>query len=422
MTSDDSPGARPSGSPSRGPGATAALCDEDPILHSDEAEGSGPRLFHPLLGSSLSNLARLLRHNGPVPVRRTPHVAIALTSALLRWPFGALERLGTSLADGGDPSPPPVFIVGHWRSGTTHLYNLLTRSPDFGFVRPLQTGLPWEFLGLGRLLQPLLERALPSDRFVDRLPVRPDSPQEDEAALANMQDLSFYHGLYFPRHFRRNFGRGIFFQGCSEPEVRRWERCFTHFLRKVSVRERGRRLLIKNPVYTGRVARLRSLLPGAKFIHVYRNPYVVFQSTRHFYRALFRELALQDWREAPVDQVILESYPRMMTALLEDASELAEDEYVEVRFETLLAEPFVQLRRIYEGLGLSGYERAREGFSAYLDSVSEYRTNRYAFPPAALRAVEESWGEFVERWGYARPASAASGGGAGPAAPSGSHA
>jgi hypothetical protein len=47
-------------------------------------------------------------------------------------------------------------------------------------VPPIATGLPWDVLGLARLLRLLLERALPPEPFVESLPVRPDSPQEDQ--------------------------------------------------------------------------------------------------------------------------------------------------------------------------------------------------------------------------------------------------
>lgn len=381
--------------------------DRDPAVGGDADTTGSPRLFHPLMGSSLSNLVGLLREHGPVPPRRYPHVGLAVAAALLRWPFTALERRHVDRTAASDGEiPPPVFIVGHWRSGTTHLYNIIARSPDFGFVDPLATGLPWEFLGLGRALEPLLTRALPSDRFIDRVPVEPDSPQEDEAALANMQPLSFYHGLYFPRDFRRSFRRGIFFEGCTEAEIRRWEECFAHFLRKVSIRSGGRRLLVKNPVYTARMSRIRRLFPDAKFVHIHRNPYVVFQSTRHFYHRLFPALALQDWGHVPVDRVVLESYPRMMTRLVEDAEDLPEEDFAEVGFDELERAPLAAIRGIYDTLELEGFERARQPFRAYLRSVRDYQKNRYRFRDRDLEVVERHWGEFIDRWDYARPGEA----------------
>lgn len=365
-----------------------------------------PGLVHPLTGSGPGNLLRVLRENAPVSPAALPRVALALLSAVGRLPFRPVERgvLAVTRDPADDPfSPPPVFIVGHWRSGTTHLYNVLSQSSRFGYVTPLATGLPWEFLSLGAAIRPFLDHLLPSDRLIDRVPVDPDSPQEDEAALANMQGLSFYYGIFFPRRLREHFRRGVFFDGCSAEEIRRWEQRFLHFLEKVAVQQGGERLLIKNPVYTARVARLRSLVPGAKFVHIHRNPYVVFQSTRAFYDALLDELALQEADAPPVEELILDSYPRMMDALLEDAAALPESDFVEVRYETLDREPMTVVERIYRALDLSGFDRDRTSFARYLESVRDYRKNRYDFPPRVVETVEERWGRYVDRWGYGPP-------------------
>ena len=365
----------------------------------------GPRLFHPLMGANLGTLMRVLKANGGVPPSRWPHAALAILAALGRWPFTAYEsrRLAAWRREQG-PTPAPVFIVGHWRSGTTHLYSLLARSPRFAYVPPLAVGLPWDFLVLGAALRPLLERALPANRFIDQVAVNPDSPQEDEIALANMQPLSFYHGLYFPRRFRENFEAGVFFDGCDDRAIDGWREAMELFMAKVGLQQPGRRVLIKNPVYTARVAMLRRMWPDARFIHIYRNPYVVFQSTRNFYRALFEELALQPAEQADVDSLILDSYPRMMNAVLEDTRTLPEDQFVELRFEDFEQHPLEEAERIYRTLGLPGFEDDRPAFEAYLSSTRGYRKNSYRFPPDDLQRVERHWGEFLRRWDYHPPA------------------
>ena len=182
-------------------------------------------LFHPLCGSNLSTLARLLTTNGFVSPQQLPQASIALAFTLLRWPFSTAERVIMDLTRGRRaPIEAPVFIVGYWRSGTTHLHNLLSQAEAFGYISPLATGLPWDILGIVRMLEPLLELALPSDRYVDNVAVKPDSPQEDAIALASMAPVSYYHGLYFPQHFKRHFKRGVFFDGCDASEIDQWRR------------------------------------------------------------------------------------------------------------------------------------------------------------------------------------------------------
>ncbi|MEL7408408.1 MAG: sulfotransferase, partial [Cyanobacteria bacterium J06558_2] len=166
-----------------------------------------PRLLHPLMGCNLKTLFKLLSQNGMVAPNRLPQLSLILGATLSRSPFSWGERIVVANSEQSFKQPP-VFIVGHWRSGTTFLYNLLSRDPNWATVSPLATGLPWDFLWLGKWLQPILERALPQARKIDQVPVNPDSPQEDEIALANMQTVSFYHGLYFPQRFRANFDAG----------------------------------------------------------------------------------------------------------------------------------------------------------------------------------------------------------------------
>jgi len=359
------------------------------------------------MGADPLTLARALVRGGGVSAAHLPTVGAACAASLFRVPFTAAERLWAALRSRRSSSaPPPLFLLGHWRSGTTHLYNTLARDPRFGWVEPVATGLPWDFLLLGRALRPLLERQLPADRAIDRIPVTPDAPQEDEAALANMQTLSLYHGLYFPRRFRDRVMEGVFFDGTTRAQRERWLRRFRLFHDKLRLRWPGRRVVIKNPVYTARVALIREVFPDARFIHIHRNPYVVFQSMRRFYRVLLDTLALQIERPDPneIDAVILDVYARMMEAYDADVSGLGPERLVEVRFEAFEADPEPTLTRVYAALELGDFEPVRDRIAAYVASVCGYRKNRHTFDPASREAVEARWGRWIERWGYAPPA------------------
>ncbi len=363
-----------------------------------------PPLFHPLCGSNPATLLALLAGNGPVPPSQWHRLAIAALASVARWPFSVLERGSVALARRHAAAmPAPVFIIGHWRSGTTHLHNLLARSPQFGAIRPLATGLPWDLLGIVRVLRPLLEKALPVSRYVDEVAVDADSPQEDSIALANMLPLSYYHGVYFPRRFEHHFYRGVFFDDCGEDELRLWEQRLAHLLEKVCLAEQGRRLVIKNPVYTAHTARLSAMWPQARFIHIYRDPFRVLPSTRHFYATLLRQLALQPYEDLPLDRIILDGYVRLLNALYRDVPALPQGQFVEIRFEDLERAPLRELERVYATLGLADFDTDRPLFESYLERVHTYRKNVYRPDPSSVRLVARHWGAFVERWGYATP-------------------
>lgn len=325
-------------------------------------------------------------------------------AALGRAPFSLGEKL---VMDPRLPSiddmPAPVFILGHWRSGTTHLYNIMCQSGAWGFVPPVATGLPWDLFGLARAFAPLLERALPEHRYIDNIPVTPDSPQEDEIAIANMSELSFYHGIYFPRAFARNVERGLFFDGANAREIEQWRERFTYFLRKLYLHQDEKPLLIKNPVYTGRVALLREMFPGAKFIHIHRNPYDVFLSMRNFYEKLLKQFALQSYDHVDIDEVVLSVYDRMMRAYEKDAAEIPDGQLIELDYRTLDAAPLDAIERVYDHLGLPGMADARAPFERYFASVQSFTKNKFSYSDAAAAKVEGRWRHFLDKWDYRRP-------------------
>lgn len=361
-------------------------------------------MAHPLSGANLGTLFAAAGRSG-LPSRPGAAAVIAL-AALARWPFSVGEKLALeSRLPALEDMPAPVFILGHWRSGTTHLYNIMCRSGQWGFVPPVATGLPWDLFGLARMFAPLLERALPERRYIDNIPVTPDSPQEDEIAIANMSDVSFYHGIYFPRAFAESVRRGLFFDGCSTTDIRGWRRQFTYFLRKLYKHQGERPLLIKNPVYTARLAMLRETFPDARFVHIHRNPYDVFVSMRNFYDKLLKEFALQGYDHVDVDETILSVYDRMMCAYERDAAEVPADRLVELRYEDLDAQPMEAVERVYSGLALPEFDAARGAFEAYLASVESFKKNRFDYSDEAAAKVEARLGRFIDKWGYARPGS-----------------
>jgi hypothetical protein len=358
---------------------------------------------HPLNGADAPTLARVFRDAGG-PDRAADALALR-AAAWARAPFSALER---ALLERGLPriedGPGPVFILGHWRSGTTHLYNLMSLG-NWGCVRPVSAGLPHDMLLLGRLLRPLLERQLPETRWIDAIPVTPDAPQEDETAIANMSPLSFYHGLYFPRAFDRLIDRGLFFDGCSEREIAEWRRCFRRFLAKVA-REQDRPLLIKNPVYTARPRMLLDMFPHARFIHIRRNPHDAFRSMRNFHGRLLEAMALQAVPpELDVDATILRVYSRMMTAYDEQTADWEAPRLVELSYETLDARPLEALERVHDALELPGFDALAPRAQAYLDALGVFPRNVLPRDAETERKVEAALGRWRSRWNYPVPAS-----------------
>ena len=352
------------------------------------------RVFHPLSGADPLTLLRLLGHGAPSP-RGAPAYAVALACSGLRLPFTLAEAAAHPLL----PMPaPPVFIVGHPRSGTTHLHNLMAASGAFATVPPVLAGMPWEGRGLGRIMRPFIDMYLPETRLIDQVRLAPDAPTEDEVALANMCGLSYFHAFYFPRGFAETYARGLLFAGATGSEIAARERALGRYVRTMARRRRGP-LLLKNPAYTAQLGWLRRLFPDARVIHIHRDPWDVFASSRRSVRTVLRELALQAWDEAEVDEAILAAYPPMMRALLRDARAMPEGRFASVSFEALLADPSGELAALWSALDLPEPSRSLARIERYLASLEGYRQNDNALSPSQRRAVGRRWRPIHERLG-----------------------
>lgn len=87
--------------------------------------------------------------------------------------------------DGSVLGKPPIFIIGHWRTGTTYLHELINLDDRFTTPTALECFAVAHFLVSGPLLR-LFSSFLPSKRPMDDVLVSWDSPQEDEFALLNL--------------------------------------------------------------------------------------------------------------------------------------------------------------------------------------------------------------------------------------------
>jgi hypothetical protein len=299
--------------------------------------------------------------------------------------------------------PSPIFIIGHWRSGTTHLHNLMCQDGNLGYISTFQAMAPGFCLVGQRAIKPLLARIarkVHPTRLIDNIPLSFDAPQEEEFAVANMSPYSFFHLFTFPCQAPYFIERYALFDGLSGQVLDDWKETYLTVLRKATLSTGGKRLVLKNPAHSGRIRTLLGLFPDAKFIHIYRNPYRVFLSTLWAYEVVLSRSQVQKVGPDQIEAYVLRFYRQLMQRFLADRALIPTGNLVEVKFEDLEAAPLEQLRRVYESLDLPGFAEAEPAFHAYLPSIRDYQKNEYELSDKVIADVNRHWQFAFDAWGY----------------------
>lgn len=294
----------------------------------------------------------------------------------------------------------PVFILGHWRSGTTFVHNVFSCDKHFGYNTTYQTVFPHLMMWGQPFFKKNMSWLMPDKRPTDNMELAVDLPQEEEFALANMMPYTYYNFWFLPRYMQEYADKYLLFDDISDEELRRFEEVFVKLIKISLWNTGGTQFLSKNPPHTGRVKELVKMFPNAKFIYLMRNPYTVFESTRSFFTNTIQPLKLQNISEAELEENILSIYAKLYHKYEADKHLIPEGNLVEVKFEDFEADASALTQDIYKRLQLPGYDEARPAIEAYLGKKKGYKKNKYQYDERTIRLVESRWDFALSDWNY----------------------
>lgn len=357
-----------------------------------------PRFWHGMRPKSWWSLLRMGRFRIH-PSRLLMAVAISFATpfnTILALLQGLIFR--RKLAE-AELHGPPVFIVGHWRSGTTLLHELMVRDERLSSPSTFQCFAPCHFLVTEWFFRRFATWLLPGKRPMDNMAAGWDRPQEDEFALMNLGQPSPYRRIAFPNEPAVDMDY-LDFDGVAEEGKQAWMTALRSFLLKVSV-ETGRPLIIKSPTHTGRVGFLAREFPEAKFIHITRDPRDLFPSTCRLWRGLDEVQALQNPHHQQHEHYVVECLRRMYKAFHDQRDSIDSSRIIDVRFEDLTSNPVETLRSIYETLRLSDFESVESTIRDWAESEHKtYQRNQHQLPPEKEAMILDEWQDYFERYGY----------------------
>lgn len=293
----------------------------------------------------------------------------------------------------------PIFILGHWRSGTTLLQNLMLLDKQFAYPTVFQCNYPHTFLSIESKILKMYKNSDSEARPMDEVAVSPLSPGEEEFALAILTLQSPLLAWIFPRQ-EEYYDRYLTFQQVSKSEIEQWQSALLFYMKKLTFRNQ-RQLLLKSPPNTGRIKLLLELFPNAKFIHIHRNPYVVFQSTQRLYKKALPSARMQGARDKDHTPGIIKRYAMMYDAYFDERNLIPANNLIDVKFESLEKDQMGQIARIYQQLNIEGFGNLRPRLEQYIASISGYKKNKHAVIDDSVKSqLAAAWQKSFHEWGY----------------------
>lgn len=358
--------------------------------------------FYPLF-----KLIRIIVINKGVAVRNIFHLAPWLVKTILLEPLRWIElicferritRHGINAA--------PVFILGHYRSGTTYLQRLLMQDERLGYMSIFQSAVPEIMLAFEKILTPPAEwltRLFRVNNPFHRIRFTWQFPGEDDVGMtALLSEYGAQWGMLFPGRMQVYSQKFISFESATEKEKQQWKKDYLYLVKKLSVKNKGRRLVLKSPPNTARIPELLELFPDARFIFIHRNPFEVYSSTKRLWKITLENYALGGYDRKSIRENILENYDTLMHRYLGQRSLLPAGRLIEIPYENLINSPLATMEKVYSQLDLGDFHQCRDAMQAFLQQQT-HKPLSHMLAPREQKTVEKRWQRYTEEWNYTDP-------------------
>lgn len=293
---------------------------------------------------------------------------------------------------------PPIFIIGHWRSGTTLLHEYMIRDSRFTYSDTYDCFAPRHFLISGPLFRPWVKYLMPKKRPMDNMVAGLDHPQEDEFALCVFGSPSPYLDILFPNN-KPIDKEYLTLRDITPKQRKKWLDIFEYFLKELTVAE-NKTVLLKSPPHTARIRTILERFPDAKFVHINRNPYTLFPSTYRLWIKLAEVHGIQHPKGKGLEEKILGNFEDMYDAFFEDIKDLKQDQFIDVSYDDLVKTPVETMEKIYKSLDLDGFDDCRQNFADFAATQKSYRKNKFEISPEIADKIKARWNSYLEHYGY----------------------
>ncbi|MCB9210957.1 MAG: sulfotransferase [Ignavibacteriales bacterium] len=293
----------------------------------------------------------------------------------------------------------PIFIIGHWRSGTSLVHKLLSLDSQFAYPNLFQVTHPHTFLYREKAIEKALGNEKAEKRPMDNMKVTFKDPGEDESAISVLSLRSPLVSWGFPKN--NNFYSSFHtFENAQKEDFEKWKNALLLFLKKLTLRY-DKTIILKSPVHTGRIKIFLDLFPNAKFIHIYRNPYDIFNSTKKLYNKMLPTTFLQKDEMSNWEDYIIQNYKTMYKAYFDQKKYIPKENLIEFSFENFEKDKLCFIKQIYEKFSISDFDSFEPRLIEYLKSINNYKKNEFNnIDDLTKKKITENWDFTFSKFGY----------------------
>jgi hypothetical protein len=326
--------------------------------------------------SSIRATAQTLLNNRVQPRYMVRAILIVLSSLVI-LPFNLIERfLFNRRIKAIKLDDQPLCILGHDRSGTTHLMTLLSKDDQFAFVRSAQFIVPDACILFDKVLSPILDFFKPK-RPMDNMTVEGDTPQDEELPLVKYTSTCDLQKYCFPADYQSFTTTFVKDFTPASKGYWEWKKYYLFVCQKAAFIMGRNRVLLRNHANMARLEAFFDLFPNAKILHIKRNPYRLVPSLLNLHRQIISKYNLQDYTEEQLEDFTFFQYRTFTEGFVKDKHLINPDNYIEIAYEDLVKEPIATLAQVYQKLDLRSFDEIEPAIQQYLDSIQSYTTNTY---------------------------------------------
>ena len=352
-------------------------------------------------GIEFSRLVRLMRRNAvsfyPKYFLRFMFLAqSAIWSDLFSWI--ETKRFGEKIA--ATPIPQdPIFIIGHWRTGSTLLHQLLNLDPNLAAPTLFQVAEPGCFICGYRYYLPIFAAMVPNHRPMDNVKIGMNEPQEDEYAIYRITDHSPIERLVFPKDKKYFLLDSCSFLPNDENEKNEWVEILCAYFKKLTFFHK-KRIVSKNPFNSWRIIELAAMFPEAKFIHIVRHPYDVIPSTINMWKIVLQQNSLNDKGSYPGIEEVTEGLAKILTTIKRDSTVLQYENFYEMRFEDLEADPIALIKEIYSRFHMPFTNELSNKIQSFMHDLKDYKKNEFQLDIKEKELIRKQLSQHMKIFNY----------------------